>query len=659
MHPATVDRRWPWGVAGVAAVLTVAGAPLAVANASVRGVEEIYLGDTIAGMVVPAAGALVVSRTKGQRVGWVLLSTVGLAVSFFLASWSRFGLHTVPGSLPLADWAGWISEITWLPFLAVLTLLPLWFPTGRVPSRWWLPLQVWVLALLAVLLVACVLHPRLEDGTPAPLTSGLPDVTLGLSRTITTLIVFSSIACLAALGVRYLRADAGQRATLRWFVLAVAVAVAVTFLPGIPTTVADVLTGLAFSLVAASVAVAVLGRGLYGIDVVVDRSLVFAIAAAATYVLYVVVVTALGSLVPEAAGFLGVAAVAVAFAPLHTAATRAVDRFLRGARADPLAALASVDEHLDARHLDVEPAGSPALDAVRAALHLSWAAVVEDDGGGPRMVAASGRRSEGARTLDVPMTAGGRRVGTLVVAGHAGAEPLGDRDRGLLEAFARPLARALEQARLADALQAARERLVHAREDERRRLHRDLHDGLGPVLSHAVLGLDGARHLAGADAGPSLVAIKEELQEALADLRRLVHGLRPAPLDDTGLGDALARHVARVDGCGVDVGLVVGELPDELPAAVEVAVYRIAAEALTNVVRHADATSCRVELGRRGDELVLVVADDGRGLPAGHPDGVGLASMRERAEELGGSTSVETGGGGTVVTTRLPVRHER
>ena len=653
--PAAVDRRWPWAVAGLAFLLTVAAVPLAVANGAHAGVADIYVGDAITGALVPAAGALILSHRPGNRIGWVLLSTAGLALSFFLTDWSGFGLHTAPGSLPAAAVAGWVGEIVWIPILAMLTLLPLWFPTGRVTSRAWLPLQVGVLGLFAVLLVACVLHPQLEDGTRSPLTSALPDLPPWVRDTITTAIVFSSLACLASVVVRYVRSSREERLRLRWFALAVAVAVAVTFLPGIPTTVNDVLSGLAMTLVAAAVVAAVLG-GLYGLDTVVDRSLVYAITAAATYLIYVVVVAAGGALLPEAAGFLGAAAVAIAFAPARAVTGRAVDRLLHGRRSDPLAALQTVGARLDGRRHGSasDPAARDALNAVRESLRLPWAAVRAPDGS---VVTEAGTRPATAAVHEVGLRAGGEELGHLAVALRPGETRADARDEALLDAVARVLAGAVHAGALADDLQRARERLVLVGEDERRRLHRDLHDGLGPVLSHAVLALDGVRHEAGGDL-PGLTDLKGNLQDALADLRRLVQGLRPPALDDVGLAGALGKHVTLLRSSGPRVTLDVADLPPDLPAAVEVAAYRIATEALTNVTRHASATRCAVTVALVGDHVVVTVADDGVGVhdDAGETAGVGLRSLRDRAEELGGGLELTPGDPGTVVTARLPVR---
>jgi two-component system, NarL family, sensor kinase len=235
----------------------------------------------------------------------------------------------------------------------------------------------------------------------------------------------------------------------------------------------------------------------------------------------------------------------------------------------------------------------------------------------------------------------------------------------LLEDLGRQAGTAINAIRLRDDLARSRERLVVAREEERRRLRRDLHDGLGPSLaaiglraeaSAATLGSDpaGARHL--------LDELGGDVRVALTDVRRLVDGLRPPALDELGLVEAVRQQAARLEGDGSAGAptISVDADPQPLPAltaAVEVAAYRIAVEAVTNVVRHAGATTCRVLFDATGGgALSLEIVDDGRGLPSGVVPGVGLESMRERADELGGTIVVEAAeGGGTSVIARLPL----
>jgi signal transduction histidine kinase len=196
---------------------------------------------------------------------------------------------------------------------------------------------------------------------------------------------------------------------------------------------------------------------------------------------------------------------------------------------------------------------------------------------------------------------------------------------------------------------------VNTREEERHRIRRDLHDGLGPAMAGVVYKLETARLLVDAEparAGAQIDEVRGQVQEIVADVRRLVHELRPPALDDRGLVGAI-RQLAEAQPLPVEV--VAGDV-GPLSAAVEVAAYRIVAESLTNVTRHAEASSAEVHLARTDTELVVEVADDGVGIGADVQAGVGLLSVRERAAELGGRTDVNCPPeGGTVVRALLPL----
>jgi signal transduction histidine kinase len=254
-------------------------------------------------------------------------------------------------------------------------------------------------------------------------------------------------------------------------------------------------------------------------------------------------------------------------------------------------------------------------------------------------------------------------IGRLVLSPRAPGEGFSDADRNLLEDLARQAEVAVHAVRLTTDLQHSRERLVATREEERRRLRRDLHDGLGAQLAGLNVQAGTLRRLIPRDpaaADEVVVELRDELRSAIADIRRLVYDLRPPALDDLGLVEALRRLSERYGSKDEPLRVVV-EAPEDLPnlpAAVEVAVYRITQEALTNVARHARARNCVVRLAINKD-VALEIVDDGVGIPAQRGAGVGLSSMRERASELGGSCVVEpVPESGTRVLVRLPLLKE-
>jgi signal transduction histidine kinase len=294
------------------------------------------------------------------------------------------------------------------------------------------------------------------------------------------------------------------------------------------------------------------------------------------------------------------------------------------------------------------------------ALCVPYAAIALDDDGGDGgwVLAEFGR--QGVDPEAFPVVHRGVVLGRLLVSPRSRAEAFTSRERALLADLAAQAGVAVHALRLTADLRRSREHLVRSREEERRRLRRELHDGLGPALAGMTLQIGAARVLldGGEDdrADEALGVLERQLQACVGEVRRVVDDLRPAALDQLGLVAALQRRLEAfaVPG-GVAIHLHAPEPVGELPAAVEVAAYRIVTEAVTNTVRHAGARRCDVTLAVDG-AVVVEVRDDGCGPPADGHLGVGLTSMRERAEELRGSLSVSRLPlGGTRVRAELPL----
>jgi signal transduction histidine kinase len=280
-------------------------------------------------------------------------------------------------------------------------------------------------------------------------------------------------------------------------------------------------------------------------------------------------------------------------------------------------------------------------------------------------------RSAGIK-LAVPLMSQGELVGVLALGPRRSDQEYSTDDRRLLDALAARAAPALRVGQLVrqqhDQLQRSRERIVTSREEERRRIRRDLHDGLGPSLATASMQLEVARDLVRSDpreAEEILRRLSESTRAEIAEIRRLVDDLRPPILDELGLASALQQRAANFNISTPDRmseepvhlrwTIEAGDL-EPLPAAVEVAAYRIVIEAVNNAAKHADASRCHVTLLRDGAALTVSVSDNGRGLPEdGRRFGVGMGSMRERAEELGGALTVSSGPQGTTIDVRLPL----
>ena len=595
-------------------------------------------------------GALIVSRHPRHRLGWLYVgSATAMATAMFVYAYAWYGLVTAPGALPGALAAGWVSAWVWtLGFSPVMTFGLLLYPDGRLPSRrWWPAAVVSALAIGGLLLATAFAPGPLVNHPVADNPLGIPGTRRAMEAigvAAEPLVIVGFAAGIAALVVRWLRAPAGgiERRQIALLALASAAALSVIVVPfgsGTPPwpVTAAVLT--VFTLVPAAIGVAILRHHLYDIDVVLNRSLVYSGLTAGVVGLYAAIVwVAARPLGPGTGANLvatGVAAAAVL--PLRTRLQRGVDRAMYGERGDPYAAVSRLTTRLQAAVAPGEALAAVA-EAIAVSLRLPYVAVETDDG-----AAVAYGSPSGAQRHVLELSHQGENVGRLVIEGRD-RQPPSARDLALLADLARPAGAAVHAAGLADALRASQRRLVQAREEERRRLRRDLHDGLGPTLAGVALGLDAAAGALGTDPDRALAMIAElkaETAGAVDDIRRLVYDLRPPALDELGLAGAVRQQSERLalGNHGMEVRVdVAGTLP-RLDAATEVAAYRIAVEAVANAARHAHARRCRVLLASDG-LLRVEVTDDGDGIPAGTRPGVGLTGMRERASEIGGECTV-------------------
>ena len=389
---------------------------------------------------------------------------------------------------------------------------------------------------------------------------------------------------------------------------------------------------------------------LWDVDPILNRTLVYGSLTAIVLALYVLLVGGLGQLLRGDSVWLAVlttGAVALAINPLRHWLQKQVNRLFYGDQEDPVQLLSRLGAQLEAT-VDADALLPTLVRTTATALKLPYVAVQLTDADAP--LAAFGTAGGAVETW--PLLYQGAVIGRFHAARRAPNEPLTPRERRLLATIAQQAGAAAHAVQLTDDLRESRRLIVVAREEERRRLRRDLHDGLGPQLATLALQIDAARNLIARDpaaAADLLVDLKIGAQDAIGAVRRVVHDLRPPALDQLGLVEALRQHAAGMQHGALTVSVDAPETLPHLPAAVEVAAYCIAVEALTNVARHARATRCMVRLRLTGTALALQVADDGVGLAAAPPPGVGLASMRERASELGGTLAVHNGGGVTIV----------
>jgi signal transduction histidine kinase len=472
---------------------------------------------------------------------------------------------------------------------------------------------------------------------------------LPLTMLVVLLVLASFAVSVASLVARWrvARAQVVERQRLKWVLVGAGLTVALLVAAfAVPAAAAPYLVGLGMLPLPAACLLAVARYGLWEVDLVINRSLVYGALTAAVVGLYVAVVGLLGGLAGRGTGapLVATAVVAVLAQPLHLRLQRLVNRLVHGDVRDPYAALARLGEQLEAAR-DPEAVADEVLPEVVAAaarVLRSPVALVLRDGS---VVAAGGSGVDPA-TETVVLSYAGETLGELRVGGRPGG--FSRADRRLLAGLSRQAAVAVHGVLLGRDLQHSRELLVSAREEERRRLRRDLHDGVGPALAAAALQVETARDVYPRDpvtADAILDRASLRLRAVVDDVRAAVHGLRPATLDDLGLPGALAELAGRFDAPGRSVTAVVADVPGR-SAAVDAAAYLVAAEAVTNATRHAAASRVCIELRPAPHGLVLTVTDDGLGLPDQPVPGVGLRSMRERAEELAGTLVVRPAANG-------------
>jgi signal transduction histidine kinase len=631
-------------------------------------------GDVSAAVLVPdmlgfaVMGGVLLARRPGHPMG-PLLCLIGLADAVADAgfAYARYALVHSPGSLPFATAALWVNTWAYAPATGLAGLvLPLVFPEGRLLSQRWRP-ALWAAVAFIVLSVASnAFIPQNMGGylgnLPNPYASAAARPPHAAMQVLAIACGLAAAAAAAAsLVVRWRRAGRVERQQLKWFLAVLPVGLASEVAYAIsPGPAALAMGALAGGLVPVAIGVAVLRYRLYDIDILLNRAVLYGCLSAAVAAVYLAVVAVARGLFGVerslAVQVLATVLAAAALWPLRDRVQRGVDRLFFGDRGMPYKALTRLGRQVE----EAADAGSALESVVRTvadSLRLPYAAVELRLGGGWAPAAAYGRPTPDVVTF--PLISQRETVGRLLVGHRAPGEQLGPDDERLLADLARQAGPAAHAVALRKALDASRARRVTAREEERRRLRRDLHDGLGPALAGLTLGLDTARaEAAGQQELQELLGrLKTETQRAVADVRRIVYGLRPPALDELGLTGSLREEAGRLHceapRLAVSLNMPTGPLA-ELPAAVEVAAYRIVTEALTNVARHAQATQCTVRI-HLDHCLDVDVCDDGVGLPEGWRAGVGITSMRERVAELGGELIIEAGvPHGTRIAARLP-----
>jgi signal transduction histidine kinase len=615
-------------------------------------------------------GLLIRRNHPGHRCGWSLqvaglLAAIGYAANW----WAGQTLVRDPGSLPGAAASAWLAmwiypATVWFGYAWPLVL----FPRGRARSRrWWWFGAVAATVVGGLTLAAAVLGLRAAATEPAvELLDASVAAPQGLAHAATTAAAIGAVAAWAAAGVALggvalasRRAKGDEWYQLQWLVLGGTVAV-------VPGVIDLAITGselpqwarsLAALAIPVSMVFAMARHHLYDVDLVISRTMTSVAVVAGIAVVYVGVVWGVATLLGGDAELRGptvvaAAVVALTVAPLVRLARRAAQR-VSGQSPDSRLLVARLGAQLE------QPAEGDLLTQLGAtvARELRLADVeIHLAADGPPDVPPP---DDGAgASLHLPLVHRGEEIGTMVLVPRRG-ERLGRADRRLAGELGRVVSIAAAAIRLGEDLEVSKRLLERSYDDERRRVRRDLHDGLGPTLASLRLKLGAAQRHVDRASAEMLDEMKHDVAEAIREVRRIVDGLQPSTVEDLGLVPALRLLVDDVNRSSTNGPAIVLDADDdvgELPAALAGAAYRVVGEALANVVRHSHARRCHVSV-RCDGALDLRISDDGVGFDPARAAGTGLRSIRSRVEELGGRAELTaTPGAGTTLTVSLPVR---
>ncbi|GAA4368418.1 sensor histidine kinase [Nocardioides caricicola] len=624
-----------WALAVVAVVLMFVGRPV---------IDELlwfFVVDASVACVYGTVAAVTLSR-RAHPVPWLLgLAAVGGGLAAFGYAYEVWSAR--PGGLEPNETLAMLQNTAWVPGTIALFLVVPWLVRDH-PLGWeWLGVLAGSAVTTAITLAAVFEWEQILS---------LFRVSIGLG-----------LLTAAVVELRHRFGPAEERNGLGWLALGTTI-LAVSFVPVVspqtwlPFWTTPILHLVSQTIFPAAVLVAVLRNRMWGLRLVVSRAVLAGLLAAGLLGLYIVTTLVLTRLLPSSDGLahlLAAGAVAVAVQPARLVAARRVHALVYGDATDPSRVVRRLGSQL-VGSTSVEELLSGVTEDIGRSMRLE-SVTVDAEGIDP---VRWGRPTEAPTSVDLRHR--GERVGVIEVSPLPG-EALSARDLTTLRDLSSVVAAAVAVARAGADLAEMRLRLAAARLEERRVLRREIHDGLGPSLAGIRLGLQGARNLLATDpeAGQVLLArLQDEVDAATNGVRSLSHHLLPPVLDELGLGAALTELAGRYDGSGLHVDVECDRL-EGLDPQVAAAAYGIASEATTNVARHADATHCWISAVRHVDGfLLLVIADDGRGVSADVTPGVGSRSMRERAEEQGGSLDVRPRpGGGTEVHATIPLEVAR
>jgi signal transduction histidine kinase len=661
-------------------------------------VGDLLLGVTI--FAFPLVGVLLAHRQPRNTISWLLLAVALFwALGLVADGYAVYAVDTNPGSLPRPDIAAALGVWVWVPAIGLLgTFLILLFPDGHLPSPRW-RVVAWISGLTITLVSFPVLLAPgpIEDSSAPNLDNPLviPAIQPVLNVLEWLLLIYPAciVACAVALVLRFRRSSGVERLQMKWLATggglvaalyvvtlsATFLADAGTFSETAPwiTFLQDVST-MSFGVIPVAIGVAILRHRLYGIDVVINKALVFGTLAAFITAVYVGIVVGIGALAGRgdrpnlALSILATAIVAVAFAPVRERVQRFANRLVYGARATPYEVLSDFATRMGGTYASAEllpqmartVAEGVGAASVEVWLKLGTTLVREatwppttDPAPTPLDITDDQPPALPADRI-VPVRHHHELLGVISIHKPPN-DPITPAEDKLLNDVASQTGLVLRNARLIEELRTSRQRLVTTQDTERRRLERDLHDGAQQSLVSVALILRMAKNRltsqttdgAGADITAALDQASSQLATAIDELRELARGIHPAILTERGLGPAITALAER---CPIPVTTTY-TLDTRPPPTIEGTAYFVVAEALTNTAKYAHATTITITAHHHDKQLTLTITDDGIG-GANPNSGSGLTGLTDRIAAVDGTLTITSPPGhGTTLTAHIPL----
>jgi len=628
-------------------------------------------------------GALIVSRHPKHPVGWLLCAGLFTpAIDMFAAGYAAYDTYVFSGSLPGVNLALiWIKLAYLAPLgLIAFTLIVLLFPNGRFLSHGWRKVAWCVVGALLLFLPLQAVEPGPADPfflptriNPLGVSASLWALLKPLMWITYSILVLCYGAAFISLIIRLRNSSGDVRQQIKWLIFPVGLygIFLLLFLIGIAKAdeaiigISIAIGQLAATGMVISIAFAIFKYRLYDIDIIINHTVVYGALTVIVVASYILIVGAVGTLIQAQdnllISLLATGLIAVLFQPVRERLQRGVNRLIYGERDDPIEALSRLGKQMEVA-LPSDQVLPALVKTIAQTLKLPYVGITQR--GRPDI--SFGQEAE--NSMSFPFAFQGETTGVLLASPRSPGESFSSAEMQLLQNLARQAGVVVRNAQLTGDLQRSRQNMVTAREEERHRLRRDLHDGIGPTMAGLTLKLDAARDLVSSNLESAnkeeleevmqlLGELKTQTQDTVQTIRHIVHTLRPPSLDVLGLIPALQAHFSQV-ATPRSLNIQMTTAPESFPplsAAVEVAAYRIILEAVTNVINHAQAENCEISLNLENGNLKMNIRDDGIGLPKERKHGIGLDSMRERAEELGGWFELSSSLQGTHVCAKIPV----